>query len=331
MPISNRLGRLIVACGCIFGTVPTLTHAQQELKFQGPVRIFAGFAAGGQSDILARLVADRLRERLGRPVIVENKAGAGGRIAVETLKPLPPDGSALALANIAQMSTAPLVFTDLTYDAINDFTPITKAVDFQVALATGTATKAKDFAATIAWLKANPTKANSGVPAIGGLPHLFGIELGKATDIKLQAVPYRGGQPILAALVQGDLAIGWAGVADFIEQHRAGVVRIIAVTGSKRSPQLPDVPTFVEVGVKANEPNGWIGYFGPKGMPKDIVDLYHREITAALRDPGIAARLEGLGFLITATSPGDLAKQIADDHKKWKPVVDTAGLGGQKQ
>ncbi len=331
MTFSLRLCGLLLAIGGIVAAAASPSHAQQELRFQGPVKIYAGFAAGGQSDILARLVADRLRERLGRPVIVENKAGAGGRIAVETLKPLPPDGSALALANIAQMSTAPLVFTDLSYDAIKDFTPITKAVDFQVALATGTATKAKDFAATIAWLKANPTKANSGVPAIGGLPHLFGIELGKAVNIKLQAVPYRGGQPILAALVQGDLAIGWAGVADFIEQHRGGVVSIIAVTGTRRSPQLPDVPTFVEAGIKANEPNGWIGYFGPKGMPKDIVDLYHREITAALRDPAIAKRLEGLGFLITATTPAELAKQITDDHKKWKPVVDSAGLGGQKQ
>lgn len=305
--------------------------AQQELKFQGPVKIYAGFAAGGQSDILARLVADRLKERLGRPVVVENKAGGGGRIAVDTVKPLPADGSALLLANIAQMSTAPLVFTDLAYDPIKDFTPISKAVDFQVALATGAQTKAQDFKAMIAWLKANPDKATSGVPAIGGLPHLFGIEMGKAVDLKITAIPYRGGQPILAALVQGDLAMGWGGVADFIEQHRGGVVRIVAVTGTVRSPQLPEVPTFAEMGIKANEPNGWIGYFGPKDMPKDIVALYHREITAALNDPAIAKRLEGLGFIITATGPEGLAKQITDDHKKWKPVVDGAGLGGQKQ
>lgn len=330
--MSVKFLRLSFGLLCLFvGAVAAPANAQQELKFQGPIKIYAGFAAGGQSDILARLVADRLKERLGRPVVVENKAGAGGRIAVETVKPLPPDGSALALANIAQMSTAPLVFTDLSYDAIKDFTPITKAVDFQVALATGKLTSAQDYKAMIAWLKANPDKGTSGVPAIGGLPHLFGIQLGKATDLKLTAVPYRGGQPILAALVQGDLAMGWGGVADFIEQHRGGVVRIVAVTGTSRSPQLPDVPTFSELGVKANEPNGWIGYFGPKGMAADIVALYHREITAALKDPVIKARLEGLGFIITATAPEALAQQIAGDHKTWKPVIDAAGLGGQKQ
>ncbi|MFM9941061.1 MAG: tripartite tricarboxylate transporter substrate-binding protein [Hyphomicrobiaceae bacterium] len=329
MSVSRRL-RLVAAAAALIG-LATPAASQQELKFQGPIRIYAGFAAGGQSDILARLVADRLKDKLGRPVIVENKAGGGGRIAVETVKPLPPDGSALALANIAQMSTAPLVFTDLTYDAINDFTPISKAVDFQVALATGSQTKAQDYKAMIAWLKANPDKGTSGVPAIGGLPHLFGIQLGKAINLKLTAIPYRGGQPILAALVQGDLAMGWGGVADFIEQHRGGVVRIVAVTGTARSPQLQDVPTFSELGVKANEPNGWIGYFGPKGMAPDVVALLNREITAALKDPTIAARLEGLGFIITATSPEALAQQIANDHKTWKPVVDAAGLGGQKQ
>ena len=152
--------------GMLVSTAPAA--AQQELKFQGPVRIYAGFAAGGQSDILARLVADRLKDRLGRPVLVENKAGAGGRIAVDLVKIAPPDGSALVLANIAQMSTAPLVFTDLTYDPIKDFEPVTKAADFQVALATGTLTQATDFTTMITWLKANPEKGSSGVPAIGG-------------------------------------------------------------------------------------------------------------------------------------------------------------------
>ena len=224
MTIARSLRHSAIAVCALTGSFALPAAAQQELKFQGPVKIFAGFAAGGQSDILARLVADRLKDKLGRPVVVENKPGAGGRIAVETVKPMPPDGSALALANIAQMSTAPLVFTDLTYDAVKDFTPISKAVDFQVALATGTLTKARDYEAMIAWLKANPDKGSSGVPAIGGLPHLFGIQLGKATDLKLTAIPYRGGQPILAALVQGDLAMGWGGVADFIEQHeRAGL------------------------------------------------------------------------------------------------------------
>ncbi len=331
MTIARSLRHSALAVCALTGSFALPAAAQQELKFQGAVKIFAGFAAGGQSDILARLVADRLKDTLGRPVVVENTPGAGGRSAVETVKPMPPDGSALALANIAQMSTAPLVFTDLTYDAVKDFTPISKAVDFQVALATGTLTKARDYEAMIAWLKANPDKGSSGVPAIGGLPHLFGIQLGKATDLKLTAIPYRGGQPILAALVQGDLAMGWGGVADFIEQHRGGVIRIVAVTGTKRSSQLADVPTFSELGVKANEPNGWIGYFGPKGMPADVVALFNREITAALKDPTIAARLEGLGFIITATSPESLALQIANDHKTWKPVIDAAGLGGQKQ
>ncbi len=325
----HRIAGAAIAVALALASTPA--NAQQELKFSGPVKIFAGFAAGGQSDLLARIVADRLRDKLGRSVVVENKTGAGGRIAVEAIKASPPDGSALAIANIAQMSTAPLVFTDLTYDPLKDFTPIAKAVDFQVVLATGKLTQTAELKGLVAWLKANPDKNSSGVPALGGLPHLFGIELGKATGLQLQAIPYRGGAPIAAAILQGDIAMGWAGVGDFIEQHKAGTMKIVASTGKTRSPQLPDVPTFLELGFPSNEPNGWIGYFGPKGLPTDIAAMYEREIIAALKDPAIAKKLVEYGFIVTAEPGTAVTAQIEADFKKWKPVVEAAGLGGSKQ
>ena len=180
-----------------------------QLKFQGPVKLYAGFAAGGQSDILARILADKLKDRIGRAVVVENKTGAGGRIAVEAVKMSPADGSALVLANISHMSVSPLIYRDLPYDPVRDFTPISKVVEFQIALATGKQTGAQDMAAMLAWLKANPDKGTSGNPGNGSLPHLYDLELAAATQLDLRAVPYRGGAPIVAALTQGDLAIGW--------------------------------------------------------------------------------------------------------------------------
>ena len=325
---AGSLARSIAAAvvAAILAASPETALQAQEFKFQGPVKLYAGFAAGGQSDILARILADKLKDRIGRAVIVENKTGAGGRIAVEAVKASPPDGSALVLANISHMSVAPLIYLDLAYDSVRDFTPISKVVEFQIALATGKQTGAQDMAAMLAWLKANPDKGTSGNPGNGSLPHLYGLELAVATQLDLRAVPYRGGAPIVAALTQGDLAIGWAGLGDFLEQHRAGQVRIVAVTGAKRSPVLAEVPTFTELGFKAVEPNGWIGIFGPAGLPAAITELYHREIGVVLADLAIRAKLESFGFVVTGGTPAELKAQVQADLAKWKPVVDRADI-----
>lgn len=298
----------------------------QDLKFQGPVKLYVGFAAGGQSDLLARIMADKLKDRLGRAVVVENKTGAAGRLAVEAVKSSPPDGSAFVLANIAQMSVAPLIFKDLPYDPQKDFSAIGKVTDFQIAMVTGKQTAATTFAETVAWLKANPAKANSGNPGSGSLPHLYGFELATAIGLPLQPVPYRGGAPIVAAIAQGDLAIGWGGVTDFIEQHRSGQVRIVAVTGAKRSTQLADVPTFTELNVPSVSANGWIGMFGPAGMPADLVALFVREVGATLSDATVRERLEGLGLIVAPSSPDAMMAQIQSEMQRWRSVVEKAEI-----
>lgn len=313
-----------VAVAVVLGAA--LPAKAQELKFQGPVKIYVGFAAGGQSDILARVLADRLKDRLGRGVVVENKTGAAGRLAVEATKTAPPDGSALALANIAQMSVAPSIYKDLPYDPLRDFTAIGKVTDFQIALVTGKQTGARDFAATMAWLKANPDKGTSGNPGSGSLPHLYGFELAAQTGLKLTPVPYRGGAPIVSALTQGELAIGWAGITDFIEQHRAGQVRIVAVTGSARSPQLAEVPTFAELNLPTVSGNGWIGLFGPAGLPADVVALYARETSAVLAEPQVQDKLGALGLIVAPSAPEAMRAQVEADLLKWKAVITKAGI-----
>ncbi len=304
----------------------TAQSAAQELKFQGPVKLYVGFAAGGQSDILARVMADKLKDRIGRAVVVENKTGAAGRLAVEAVKSAPPDGSAFVLANIAQMSVAPLIYKDLPYDPLNDFTAIGKVADFQIALVTGKQTGAGDWSQTLAWLRANPTKATSGNPGSGSLPHLYGFELASAIGVRLEPIPYRGGAPIVTAIAQGELAIGWASVTDFIEQHRAGQVRIIAVTGASRSPQLPDVPTFTELSIPAVSENGWIGMFGPAGLPPDVAALFVREVSAVLADSAVRQRLESLGLIVAPGTPSAMMDRIRAELARWKPVVDKAEI-----
>ncbi len=320
------LTALIAAMAGVTGLALSRPAHAQELKFQGPVKLYAGFAAGGQSDILARILADKLKDRIGRSVIVENKTGAGGRIAVEAVKSSPPDGSALVLANISHMSIAPLIYADLPYDPLRDFTPISKVVEFQIALATGKQTAALDMPALLKWLIANPESGTSGNPGAGGLPHLYGLELATATGRDLRHVPYRGGAPIIAALTQGELAMGWAGIGDFLEQHRAGQVRIVGVTGTARSPELREVPTFGELGFQGIGSNGWIGVFGPAGMPADVAALYHRELVAILQDPAIRTKLEQFSFVVAGGTPDELKAQVIADLAKWKSVVAKAGI-----
>lgn len=293
----------------------------QDLPFSGPIRILAGFAAGGQSDVLARLVAERMSAALGRGVIVENRLGAGGAVAAEQLKTATPDGSTLLLSNIVVMSLATLSTPDLRYEASRDFAPILQAVEYQLALATGPATGARDLAGLSAWLKAHPDRASYGVPAAGSLPHLYGVALANALGLSLTMVPFRGGSPIVTALAGGHVAAGLAGAGDFAEQHRSGVIRLIALSGTGRHPALPDVPTFSELGLRGFEENGWNGFFAPKATPAPVVELYARTIRDALAGPEMRGKVEALGLNVAILSGAELAARIPVERERWRPIV----------
>jgi len=297
----------------------------QELP-QGPVRIVAGFAAGGSSDSMARIVADRLKDILGRTVIVENVAGAGGRLAAEQVKAATPDGTRILLANTVMMSLAPLVFKDLRYGPLEDFAPVAKAAEYQIVLAVGEMTKARSFAELRTWLETNRDKASYGVPAAGSLPHLYALEVARSAGLSMTMVPYRGGAPMAQALAGGHLAMGFSASSDFAEQHRSGLLRIVAQSGSRRNPVLPDVETFSEAGVSGAEENGWNGFFLPKGASPALVDRYTAAIREALSDAQVSERLAAVGFLVSFAAGPDLARQIGAEQARWKPVVAVAGV-----
>ncbi|MBA3403914.1 MAG: ABC transporter substrate-binding protein [Gemmatimonadaceae bacterium] len=275
--------------------------------------------------MLARLVADKMQASLGRPVLVENKTGAGGRIAAEGLKTAPADGSQIMIANIVMMVLNPLV-EKVGYDPVADFAPIARAGDYQIPLATGPMTGAKDFASLVAWLKGNPDKANYGVPAPGSLPHLYALQVARVAGVPMTMVPFRGGAPIATALIGSQIPAGLSAVADFAEQHRGGALRIVALSGTQRMPTLPDVPTFAELGLKGFDENGWNGFFAPAGTPAAVIERYNAAIVAALRDADVKAKLEALGFLVTTSTAQALGKQVADEREKWKPLLVEAGV-----
>lgn len=307
-------------------SLAALSASPLRAQSQGPVRIVAGFAAGGSSDAMARLIAERLEAALGRRIIVENKPGAGGRIAAEEVSNAVPDGSVLLLANTSMMVLAPVTFSDIRYDASRDFAPVARLADFQVALATGPLTAARTLADLMAFARANPDKATYGVPAAGSLPHLTGLAFAAASGVPMQAVVFQGGAPIAQAMAGGHLAMGLGASADYAAQHQGNALRIVAMTGTRRHPSLPDVPTFAEAGVKGLEDTAWSGLFLPKGAAPALVEGLRAAVQSILASPDVTARLEAQAFFVNYGGPAEVSRQIVEEQIRWRPLVEKAGL-----
>src|SRR5438874_930680 len=258
----------------VFGAllVALATMAGAQVTFDKLVRIIVGFAPGGTADLIARVVADKIKESIGQPVIVENRPGAIGRITAEAVKNAAPDGSTIMVMPIGPMVVVPHVYKDITYDPIKDFTPIAIGATFQFAIAAGPASGAKTWAEFVAWAKANPGKAAYATSGAGSLPHFFGVLLGRGIGVEMVHVPYKGSAAYINDLIGGQVPAAVDAIADLTELHRAGRITILASTGAKRSSALPDMPTFTELGMKDVEAMGWFGFFAPARTPKSIVD-----------------------------------------------------------
>lgn len=297
-----------------------------QSAFKGPLRILVGFAAGGSSDIAARMLADKLKDTLGQPVVVENRVGAGGRIAAEALKNAPPDGATLLLIPVVVPVLAPLVFKQLNYDPAKDFAPVSQVATYQFALAVAPGHPARTVTEFVTWLKAHPGEANFGSPAPGSLPHFFGLMIGQATGIDMVHVAYKGGAPLATDLMGGQIPAGIDSLSDMMELHRAGRIRIIATSGAQRSPLLPSVPTFKEQGFASIEGSGWIGVYVPSRTPRTVIDDLSAAIVKALQMPEIRERLLSLGYEPTGTTPEALAAIMAADTARWAPIIKRSGF-----
>ena len=290
-----------------------------------PVKILVGFPPGGSADTTARLIAEKMSASMGNPVIVENRPGAGGRIAAQAVKDAAPDGNTLMIAPLAVMVVQPIVFKSVKYDTTKDFTPIGNAALFPLAVAAGPATPAKTLAELIAWLKANPTQANYGSPATGSLPHFLGEMIGQVSNVKIQHVPYQGGAPLMTALLGSQLPVGIDTPAEFAENHRAGKLKILAVSGGQRVAQFPDVPTLREQGVNL-EASAWFGIFGPAGMAAARTESLSTALSAALRQPDVISKLAALGLQAAPESSAEMARRMAADKARWEPVIKSTGF-----
>ena len=297
-------------------------HAQST--FARPVRILVAVAPGGASDIAARLIADGIKDAIGQPVVVENRPGATGRIAAESLKHAAPDGTTVLLAPIVVSVLAPLVFRDLGYDPAKDFAPVAQVARYPFAIAVRPDHPARTVPEFVDWARRNPARATFGTAGSGGVPHLLGVLVARATGTELVHVSYKSLAQVEAELIGGQIAAGISVVSDLVGLHRAGRIRIIATSGTRRSPILPQVPTFVEQGLASAVAVGWNAVYAPAGTPKPAIDALSAAIVSALRTPPIREKLLSLGMEPTGTTPEALAAIIAADTAYWTPVIRAA-------
>lgn len=326
MPDTRITRRVALAVPAALAAPAVRAQGASPFGFSGNITLVVPFPAGGQSDLLARLIAERIGPLLSRNVVVENLTGAGGQIAARNVQGARADGSRLLIANTSVMVLTPLTTPNPGYDPVAGFAPVAGAGEFAAALATGAMTGAQDLAALTAWLRANPNQANAGVPALGSLPHLTALSYGAAANVTIQVVPYRGGAPIAADLMGGQLAVGVAGAADFAGHHQGGRLRIVGVTGTRRAPGLPDVPTFAEAGVRGLEINAWSGIYAPAGTPPAAITALHAAVTRIFADAEVQRRLEAVGIIPVTADPAGLTAWMARDRDAFRPLLQTAGL-----
>ena len=294
--------------------------------YTGPVKVLVGFPPGGATDVVARLLADKLKDLLNQPVLVENKGGAGGMIATQQLKAAPKDGSTIMLTIDHSHVIVPLTFKAPGYDPLKDFTPLAGVASYFNALAVSGSLNARTLPEFGAWLKANPTKANFGVPAAGSVPQFASMVVGKALGVSNPVVvPYRGGAPLVQDLLAGQVAAGVGSLTEYLEYHRAGKFHVLAISGTARSKVAPDIPTFQELGIKGMDKNPWLAFIGPKDMPREFVDRFTRAVAVVLKNPEVVDRLAKLGNEITYATPEQLQEWISSATTHWAPVIKDSG------
>lgn len=282
-----------------------------------PVRIVVGYAAGGSTDILARLLGQWLSERLSQPFLIENRLGAGGNIATEAVVRAPPDGYTLLLADAPAAVNATL-YDKLNFNFIRDISPVASIVRAPSLIVVNPSFPAKTVPEFIAYAKANSGKIN--MASVTGLQYLGGELFKMMTGVDMVHVPYRGGAPALTDLIGGQVQVYFPGLAASIEYIRAGKLHALAVTTATRSEALPDIPTVGEF-VPGFEYSAWYGIGAPKNTPAEIIDKLNREINAALADPRMKVRLAELGGTGLGGSPADFGKLIAEETEKWGKVI----------
>jgi tripartite-type tricarboxylate transporter receptor subunit TctC len=289
------------------GRIPKAQTNQTATLPNGPVRILVGFPPGGGSDVMARHIAEKLKDRLGRNVLIENKAGASGTIAIDAMKTAPADGSVLMYGTSATTVAQLVTRKTPSFDLEKDLTPISLTGTVGVVYVVSSTLGVNTIAEYVEWLKKNPQKASFGTTALGSATHFSGVELGQALGIPLLPVAYKGAAPLVGDLLAGHIPAGCGGLTDFLVHQQSGKVKIIAITSAKRATSAPDVPTVAELGYPKLSYDGFYGFYGPGKMSPAMVSFWNRELRAVTDSPELSQRLLGLGLEVQTSTPTEMA------------------------
>jgi tripartite-type tricarboxylate transporter receptor subunit TctC len=323
MKLSRRRFLRLAATAAAVPAAPIVAASQESYPTR-PVRLLVGYAAGGPADIVARLTAQWLSDRLGQQVVVDNRVGAASNIAAEAVVRSPPDGYTLLYVTISNAVNATL-YDKLSFDLMRDLVPIASITRSPGVLAVNPAFPAQTVPEFIAYAKANPGKINMASAGPGSAPHLYTELFKMMTGVDLVQVHYRGSGPALPDLISGQVDAMFDPIASSISHIRAGTVRPLAVTTATRLEVLPDVPTVGDF-VPGYEASGWYGIAAPKNTPAEIVARLNSEVNAALADPRVKASFADVGAAVLPGSPADFGKLLADDTEKWGKVIRAANI-----
>lgn len=322
MKQSLKLSALLWAAAMI---ITPATVAAQEAYPNKPIRMVLPFPPGGVTDLLARALAEKLAPRLGQPVIVDNKAGAGTVLASDTVARSPADGYTLLLA-ASSLGTAPLIYEKVSYDAIKSFTPITQIASVVHVLVVNPSLQVNSVKELIAYAKANPGKLNYSSTGTGTSTHLEGELFKSMASVFMVHIPYRGSGPALTDLMGGQVSVMFDALGSSGPFIKSGKLRPLAVTTAKRSQSIPDLPTVAESGLPGYEAMPWLGLVAPAGTPQPIVDRIHREVAKILEEPEIKERFKGWGLDIIGNTPAEFTSFIRRDIAQWNKVITNARI-----
>jgi tripartite-type tricarboxylate transporter receptor subunit TctC len=291
-----------------------------------PITMVVGFAPGGGTDTVARIVAKKMADNIGQSVVVENKAGAGGNLATDYVAHAQPDGYTILLGSVGSLAVAPHIVAKLPYDPMRDLAPITMAVVFANVLVVNPAVQASTLPEFVKIAKEKPGTISYGSSGIGGAGHLAGELLKMMAGIDMVHVPYKGGGPAMQGMLGGQIQAIFATPISSISQIKAGKVRAIATTGATRTKLLPDVPTVAESGYAGYEATNWYAYLAPAGTPKDVLARLHRELVQALDAPDVHEQFDRQGVEAKPGTPEELAKYLESELATWGRVVKAAKI-----
>ena len=306
--------------------LPAWAAAQAQPRIERPIRLVVPYPPGGTTDLLARTVGARLSQRLGQPVVIENRAGAGGVVGSQQVARAAPDGTTLLLSTIASHGIIPALQKPAPYDPVRDFTPITVIAGTPNVLLVNKDLPVRTLEEFLALARSKPGALNFGSTSLGGSPHMSGELLKITAKIDMVHVPYKGGGPMMVDLVGGQIPAAFDNLPSAMAQIRGGKVRALAVTTSKRWPTAPEIPTMAEAGVPGYEMSAWFALMGPPGMSKPLALMLQREVAAILQEPEVGKRLLELGADPSGITPDEFTRFLVAEHEKWTRVGTEAGV-----